>query len=199
MIAASQRPMLTPEEYLTLEEASEIRHEYVEGEIYAMSGGTDAHSTISLNCAAILRAHGRGSGCRTFGPDMKAHLERLQVYYYPDVQVTCEPRDQQNIQFKQYARLIVEVLSKSTEAFDRGQKFENYQTLDSLQEYVLIDQYRPRVDCFRRTETGLWLLQGYGPGERVQFKTVGWEGAIEDLYEDVIFQSPMSEVSVTDV
>ena len=187
MIAVPQCSRLTPEEYLAFEETSQARHEYVDGQIYAMAGGTDDHNAIALNCASILKAHLRGSGCRTFMSDVKTQLDALNIYYYPDVFVTCDERDKENRKLKRYPCLIIEVLSDSTEAIDRGTKFENYQILESLQEYVLINQSRQRVDCFRRAENGLWLLQGYGSGEQVQFQSIGWEGDISDLYEDVDF------------
>lgn len=145
MVASLQRPRLTPEEYLALEESSTIRHEYVDGEIYAMAGGTDDHpddhNAIALNCASILKAHLRGSSCRAFISDVKTQLDSLNIYYYPDVFVTCDARDQTNRKLKRYPCLIIEVLSDSTEAIDRGKKFEHYQTLDSL----MIRNYDPKL------------------------------------------------------
>lgn len=187
MIASQQRSKLTPDEYLALEAESQTRHEYVNGEIYAMAGGTDEHNAIVGNAYALLKAHVRGSGCRAFFSDMRMQIDSLNIYYYPDVFVSCDELDQDNKTLKRHPCLIIEVLSQSTEAIDRGEKFENCQTLESLQEYVLINQTRQRVDCFRRAENGLWLLQGYGPGEQVQLQSVDWEIAVEDLYEDVVF------------
>jgi len=112
----------------------------------------------------------------------------LNVYYYPDVMVTCDRRDRELTSFKRHPCLIVEVLSASTEAFDRGDKFADYQHLESLQEYVLINQKRQRVECFRRNEQGLWVLQSYQSGDTVQLTSVGFECAIAQLYEDVEFE-----------
>jgi len=187
MIASQQRSKLTSDEYLALEQASEVRHEYVDGKVRAMAEGTDEHNAIVGNAYALLKAHVRGSGCRAFFSDMRMQLDSLNIYYYPDVFVSCDERDQGNKKLKRYPRLIIEVLSQSTEAIDRGEKFENCQTLESLQEYVLINQTRQRVDCFRRADNGLWVLQGYGPGERVRFQSVGLEVEIAELYEDVVF------------
>ena len=191
MIASPQQPYLTPEAYLQMEEHSPIKHEYIDGYIYAMVGANDAHVTIALNLAAILRSHVRGSGCRVYMADMKARIESLNRYFYPDILVTCDPRDQETPLEKRFPRLIVEVLSDSTEAFDRGDKFADYQTLDSLQEYVLITTKRQRVECFRRNEAGLWVLQSYtNQQEPFRLESINFAGAIADLYEDVMFTSP---------
>ncbi len=191
MIASPQQPYLTCEEYLQMEEHSPIKHEYIDGQIYAMVGANDAHVTIALNLATILRSHVRGSGCRVYMADMKARIESLNRYFYPDILVTCDPRDQETPLEKRFPCLIVEVLSDSTEAFDRGDKFADYQTLDSLQEYVLINTKRQRVECFRRNEAGLWVLQSYtDKQETFQMQSIRFEGAIADLYEDVTFASP---------
>ena len=191
MIASPQQPYLTSEEYLQMEEHSPIKHEYIDGQIYAMVGANDAHVTIAGNLFALLRNHIRGTGCRIYISDMKARIESLNRYFYPDILVTCDPRDQETPLEKRFPRLIVEVLSDSTEAFDRGDKFADYQTLESLQEYVLINTKRQRVECFRRNEAGLWVLQSYtDKQETFQLQSIGFEGAIADLYEDVTFASP---------
>ncbi|MEM9510531.1 MAG: Uma2 family endonuclease, partial [Cyanobacteria bacterium P01_E01_bin.35] len=137
MIASQQDSRLTPEAYLQLEVDSDIKHEYIDGEIYAMGGATDTHVTIALNLAVLLRNHLRNSDCRVYISDMKVKIETKNRFFYPDVMVTCEPQDRENTTYKQFPRLIIEVLSDSTEAFDRGDKFADYQSLSSLQEYVL--------------------------------------------------------------
>ena len=188
MIASPDKSYLTPEEYLQLEAASDSKHEYINGEIYAMAGATDTHVTIALNIAVMLRSHLRGSGCRVFISDMKVRIETKNRFYYPDVMVTCETKDRENSTYKQFPRLIIEVLSDSTEAFDRGDKFADYQSLPSLQEYVLINTKKARIECFRRTEEGLWLLQFYEL-EDSQFKltSVDFTSKISDVYEEVEF------------
>ncbi|WP_019505578.1 Uma2 family endonuclease [Pleurocapsa sp. PCC 7319] len=191
MIASPDKSYLTPEEYLQLEAASDSKHEYINGEIYAMAGATDTHVTIALNIAVMLRNHLRGSGCRVFISDMKVRIETKNRFYYPDVMVTCELKDRENSTYKQFPRLIIEVLSDSTEAFDRGDKFADYQSLPSLQEYVLINTKKARIECFRRTEEGLWLLQFYEL-EDGQFKltNIDFTGNISDVYEEVEFVEP---------
>ncbi|MBW4657393.1 MAG: Uma2 family endonuclease [Drouetiella hepatica Uher 2000/2452] len=188
MIASPQQPYFTPEEYLHLEENSPIKHEYRDGQVYDMAGASDEHVTISLNLAAFLRSHVRGTGYRVYIADMKARIESIDRFYYPDILVTCDRRDQETSTYKRFPCLIIEVLSDSTEAFDRGDKFADYQTLESLQEYVLINAKRQRVECFRRNEAGLWVLQSYTPAQKIfRLDSVNFEGAIDALYEDVIF------------
>ncbi|MBW4650912.1 MAG: Uma2 family endonuclease [Kastovskya adunca ATA6-11-RM4] len=188
MIASPQHPYLTADEYLQLEEQSPVKHEYIDGQIYAMAGASDPHVTIALNLATLLRNHVRGSGCRVYISDMKARIETLNRFYYPDVMVTCDSRDQEKPTYKRFPTLIIEVLSDSTEAFDRGDKFADYQELDSLREYVLINTKRTRVECFRRNDEGLWVLQSYTPEQRAfRLDSIDFEGTLETLYEDVVF------------
>lgn len=178
---------LSPEDYLAAEAASPTKHEYRDGDVYAMAGGTDAHNQITGNLYALLRAHLRGRGCRTYFADIKARIETINRFYYPDVMVTCDERDTALSTYKQHPCLIVEVLSESTEAFDRGDKFADYRQLDSLQEYVLISQTRQQVEVFRRSAEGLWVLHPYGTGDQIVLASVAWEGNMADLYEDVSF------------
>jgi Uma2 family endonuclease len=194
MIASPQPTYLTSEEYLQMEEASDIKHEYIDGQVYAMAGASDAHVTITLNLASALRNHVRGSGCRVYIADMKARIESLNRFYYPDIMVTCDERDRETSVYKQFPCLIVEVLSDSTEAFDRGDKFADYQQIESLQEYVLINTKRQRVECFRRSDEGLWVLQSYTAQQKsFQLKSIDFEGTMEMLYEDVVFGDVMDQ------
>ena len=188
MIASPQFNYLSPTEYLQLEEHSALKHEYIDGKVCAMAGASDRHVTISLNLASALRNHLRGSGCRVFMSDMKAKIETANRFFYPDVMVTCDERDRANTNYKEYPRLVIEVLSSSTEAFDRGDKFSDYQQLASLQEYILISTNRQKVDCFRRNDDGLWLLQPYSlPNSLVQIQSVDLEIELATIYEDVDF------------
>jgi Uma2 family endonuclease len=185
MVALSQTP-LTPDEYLQLEAESTVKHEYVDGEVFAMAGASDVHVTIALNMAALLRSHVRGTNCRIYIADMKARVEARNCFYYPDVMVTCDERDRATSTYKRFPKLIVEVLSDSTEAFDRGDKFTDYQALDTLEEYVIINTRHQRVECFRRTPDNLWLLQAYtAESEQFELQSLEFTDAIAALYEDV--------------
>ena len=187
MVASKSDTYVSPEDYLAGEKVSPIKHEYRQGEIYAMAGAKKAHAIISLNAAILLRNHLRGSGCIPYVADVKVRIEAANCYYYPDVAVSCDERDKNaDEDFIRYPRLIVEVLSPTTAAFDRGDKFADYRTSESLQEYVLINQERVSVECFRRNAEGLWVLYPYTQGQEVQFASVNFSCAIETLYEDAI-------------
>jgi Uma2 family endonuclease len=187
MIASSKFNYITPDEYLEMEEKSEIKHEYIDGYVYAMAGANDPHVTITGNAFAMIRSHLRGSGCRVYFSDMKARIDSLNRFYYPDVIVTCDPRDTQSQNQKRFPKLIIEVLSKSTEGFDRGDKFADYQQIESLEEYVLINTKSQRLDCFRKEE-GRWFLETYSRvQENFQLSSINFEGKFDDIYEDVRF------------
>ena len=187
MIASVQQSCLTADEYLELEAQSDTKHEYIDGQVYAMAGASDNHVTIALNLATLLRSHVRGSGCRVYIADMKARIESLNRFYYPDVMVTCDPRDLETSTYKRFPSLIVEVLSDSTEAGDRGDKFVDYQELETLREYVLINTKRQRVECFRRNEQALWVLQFYTLQTSFRLDSIDFEATLAALYEDVTF------------
>jgi Uma2 family endonuclease len=184
-MVASRVPLLSPEEYLAWEEQAEVRHEYIDGEIFAMAGSSDDHATIVLNCSIVLTPSVRGAGCRIYPQDVKAKIQGQSRYYYPDLLVTCDGRDREDKYVKRHYKLIVEVLSESTEAFDRGKKFEDYRRSASLEEYLLVAQDRVSVDVFRRNGLGKWEFEGYGPGDEVELVSLGGRFAIGDLYEDV--------------
>ncbi|MDD1415198.1 Uma2 family endonuclease [Dolichospermum sp. ST_con] len=184
---------LSPEEYLEAEKSSPIKHEYIQGKIYAMAGASDAHVTITANLVALLRNHIRGTGCRIYVADMKARIESLDIFYYPDIMVTCDSRDTQFEYFKRYPSLIIEVLSPSTEALDRGDKFSDYQELDTLQEYVLVSQNRQRIDCFRRNSEGRWVLYSYRGNQQLELTSVNFSCSLTDVYEDVTFPTNLSK------
>jgi len=189
MIASPKSINISPEEYLQMEQISDIKHEYIDGQVYAMAGASDAHVTIALNLASLLRNHVRNSGCRVYIADMKAQIQSLNRFYYPDIMVTCDDRDRETSVYKQFPCLIIEVLSDSTEALDRGDKFADYQQMESLQEYVLINTKKQRIECFRRGDDGLWILQSYtSPQDAYQLQSIDFTGTMVELYEDVSFE-----------
>lgn len=186
MFASKESFYISRENYLKGEEISPVRHEYIRGEVYAMAGGTQAHNVVAGNIFALLRNHVRGTGCRTFVENMKVLIDAADVYYYPDVTVTCDERDRNpSDSFIRYPSLVVEVLSDNTEAFDRGDKFADYQQIETLQEYVLVSQKRQRVECFRRNGEGRWELYNFGKGEEIELASINFRVNISALYEDV--------------
>lgn len=186
MVINKREYYISPEEYLEGEKVSQVKHEYIDGEVYAMAGASDAHVTITGNLFSLLRNHVRGSGCRVYMADMKAQIQAINRYYYPDVMVTCDTQDREFEYFKSSPCLIVEVLSGSTEAFDRGKKFTDYRHLQPLQEYVLISQDTMSVECFRRNEERRWVLYPYEKGEEVHLASVDFRFCIATIYEDVV-------------
>jgi Uma2 family endonuclease len=186
MIALCDSVFLAPEEYLKLEEKSNIKHEYIDGQVYTMAGTTDTHNTIGLNLALLIRNQLRGSDCRVYFADIKARIEKCNRFYYPDIIVTCDPKDRETPTYKRFPKLIIEVLSNSTEAFDRGDKFNDYQTLDSLEEYVLVNTKHQRFETFRRNDQGLWVLQTYRPDDQTfELQSINLTASFTDLYQDV--------------
>ncbi len=174
---------MSVQEYLTQERTSPVKPEYVEGHVYAMAGGTLAHDIVANNVRAILRNHLRGHPCHLLGPDVIPQVS-AEVYYYPDALVVCEDTLDLTTRGVQTARLVVEVLSDSTEAHDRGTKFKSYQTLPGCQEYLLIDGRRRGVERFHCGEQHLWVYQHYTSGETITLDTVGLTCPIADFYED---------------
>ena len=184
MVTARQE-YISPEEYLEAEKISEIKHEYINGEVYALQGASDAYTTIALNLATMLLNNLRGSGCRVYMSDMKAQVYRRSRYYYPDVMVTCDARDRDSEYSKAHSCLIIEVLSDGTEAKDRGTKFKDYRRSPSLREYVLVSQDTMNIDIFRRNEDGHWVLYSFVEGEEIEFTSVDFRCDIAAIYQDV--------------
>ena len=172
-----------PEEYLRGEERGEIRHEFVRGQLFDMVGGTDTHNLISLNIASGLREHLRDRACRVFMADMKVRVAPADVYYYPDVIVTCDSRDQESY-FKERPCLIVEVLSATTEGTDRREKFLAYELLESLEEYLLVQQSRREVELFRRKSADSeWTKSVHTGGEEVALESLKLSLPLSQIYE----------------
>lgn len=184
-------PQIKPEfdidAYMDWEETQSERHEYLHGEVFAMSGGTDAHYTILLNAATQLKSALSGKPCRAFVSGMKLRIDRADAVFYPDVFVTCDARDRlpEASLAKQHPSLIIEVLSDSTAAYDRSRKFELYQQIDTLQEYLLIEQDRKHADLFRKNSEGLWVLHPAGAGDLIRLDSLDVTLGLDDLYEEV--------------
>lgn len=179
---------LSPEAYLEWEKGQADKHEYLNGEVFAMVGVKDSHATVALNLASLLKTHLKSGPCRVYISDMKARVDQVNAFFYPDVMVTCDPRDRETDYFKRHPLLIAEVLSDSTAAFDRGGKFAAYRQLESLQEYLLIDPDGYSVDCFRKDAEGHWVLYPYTRGDGVELASVKLRVDMEALYEGVAVQ-----------
>ncbi len=186
MIISKSHTYFTPEDYLEIERISPIKHEYLQGQLIAMAGASKAHVIITGNLSALLVNHLRGKGCIPYGMDMKVRLPDLKIFYYPDLAVTCDDRDRTSTEdFILHPKLIIEVLSDSTEAFDRGDKFNDYKAISELQEYVLIHQNQVLVERFQRKSDNLWLPQIYQTGDTIEFTSIDFTCPIAVLYENI--------------
>ncbi len=152
MSALPKQDFITAEEYLAGEELTDIRHEYLGGSVYAMAGTTDDHNIICLNLVTHIRSHLRGGPCRVFMESVKLRLAvaRDDFFYYPDIMVTCDPRDTEKL-FKRHPKLLIEVLSDHSERIDKREKFFSYTRIESLEEYVLVSQSTMEAVVFRRS------------------------------------------------
>jgi Uma2 family endonuclease len=199
MVAAKDNPpRFTPEEYFAWEEQQLHRHEYIDGEVYAMTGGTVIHSQIASNFNRLLGNHLSGSGCKTLNSDARVNILKSSHYVYPDVSVTCDERDKTTAQYITYPCLIVEVLSASTESYDRGNKFKLYRRNPILQEYVLVDAETIAIEIFRKTPDNNWQILDHEPGDIVGLASVKLTFPIERAYEDVVFPEKNSAEDMID-
>ncbi|MCW6050163.1 Uma2 family endonuclease [Lyngbya sp. CCAP 1446/10] len=189
MIAVKDKfPKLTPEEYFIWEEQQLLRHEYLNGEVYAMSGGTQNHGRIASNIIFIVKGHLRGGGCQVGNSDCRVNVFETKNYIYPDVSVTCDDRDRTAIQAIQFPCLIVEVLSPSTASYDRGDKFRLYRRNPSLQDYVLVDAEKIAIDLYRKNDRGNWEIFNYQSGDNIYLQSIDLSFPIESVYEDIVFE-----------
>ncbi|MEE3715455.1 Uma2 family endonuclease [Tumidithrix elongata RA019] len=174
-------------EYLSYEQESSIKHEFVNGQAFAMAGASETHNVIVGNLIAGIRPHLRGSGCRVFPSDMKLTVAAADnATYYPDVMVVCDRTDSDPY-VKQKPCLLVEVLSQSTALLDRREKLFNYQKLPSLQEYVLVSQSEMQVELYRKDADGKWLVQSLHAGDTLHLGSIDLAIALSEIYEDVEF------------
>ena len=182
---AAHQPAFTGIDYLAWEAGQAERHEFIEGEVFARAGAEDRHITVSGNAYIALRHHLAGSPCRTYMADMRLLVAASNSYFYPDVLVTCSARDAASPLVKSEPKLIIEVLSKSTAAYDRGGKFSHYRQLPSLEEYMLVDLDQRSADVFDKREDGLWLLHPFAKGETVTLASVGLSIGAAQLFAEV--------------
>jgi Uma2 family endonuclease len=188
MIAVREQfPRFTPEEYFAWEELQNCRHEYIDGEVYAMTGGTINHGQISANFITILRNHLRGSGCKVLSSDARVNIHASNNYVYPDVSVTCDERDKTATQSILYPCLIIEILSPGTEAYDRGNKFAMYRRNPCLRDYVLVNADQIAIEIYHRGQDSKWDILNYRAEDNIELKSVDLTFAIEQVYEDIIF------------
>ncbi|MDR2155747.1 MAG: Uma2 family endonuclease [Burkholderiaceae bacterium] len=182
---AAQQAAMTAEEFLAWEVGQTERHDFVDGEVFAMAGAEDRHVTVSGNIYIALRQHLSGTPCRAFITDMKVATADDRSFFYPDVIVTCSLVDRQSPLVKREPTLIVEVLSPSTAAYDQGTKFAHYRQITTLREIAFIDLDDRRTEVYRKGADGLWVLHSFGKGADVQFASVDLTITAAALFADV--------------
>ena len=179
------KPTMSAKDFLEWDRTQTIRHEFVDGEVFAMAGAEDWHVTVTANVYMALRPHLAGTPCRVLMLDTKVHVARANSYFYPDVLVTCDAADHANRLIKSNPKLLVEVLSPSTAAYDRGDKFARYRLIDALQEYVVVDIDSRRTDIHRKGADGLWVLHPFEAGAAIHLASVALDIAAEQLFAEV--------------
>ena len=176
---------ISEDDYLALEARSSVRHEYVAGEVFAMTGASIRHNVIAGNIYTAIRQHLRGTPCRAVMESVKLRLREESSVFYPDVMVTCEPQLHELSAEQQIVEepvLVLEVLSPATEGIDRREKLRAYRTLPSLKEYVLVSQDFIKVEIFRRREDIGWDIVTYEAGDDVRFSSIELELPMLEVY-----------------
>ncbi len=188
MVESVLHSEMTEAEYLAFERGSSEKHEYVDGEVFAISGGTGDHAAVAANLIRELGNAVFGRGCRVLTSDMRIKIPGAARYVYPDASVVCaEPEyTDETRDTLTNPQVVVEVLSDSSEAYDRGEKFEAYQTIASLSCYVIASQTKARLEVFTRQEDGGWLLRSYGPGEHAALASIDCRLDVNRVYTDVL-------------
>lgn len=195
MALPQTKPVFDAAAYLVWEAEQPDRNEFVAGEVFAMVGVRQAHNIATLNLAMALRSQVKGGPCRVFVESVKTRVEAADCFFYPDLAVTCDPRDRATPDYISHPSLVVEVLSESTAAYDRGKKFAAYRKLESLQEYLLVDLETRRLELFRRNPENHWVLYDYGAGEHIEFTALNISLPVDLVFEDT---DEPPEITATD-
>lgn len=193
-MSALETPRYTPDQYLEWERAAPVKSEYFDGQIFAMAGASEAHNLITLNIAGELRQQFKGKPCRTYSNDMRVKVSESGLYTYPDVVVVCGERVFSDAvqDTLENPTVIFEVLSPTTEAYDRGAKFAQFRRLPSLQEYVLVSQTEFLVEQFVRQSDRNWLfLESYGEAASVSLLTLAVTLPLSEIYDRIEFPPPV--------
>jgi Uma2 family endonuclease len=178
-------PRFDRQDYFTWEAEQPLKHEYVAGEVFVQAGARQNHVVVALNIAAALRQHLRGTPCRSYISDMQLEVVQADAVFYPDVVVSCHAEDLAAERVLRHPRVIVEVLSDSTVAYDRGGKFAAYRMPESLQEYVLIDPEHRSLEIFRRLPSNDWLLATGDSARALVLASLEMEIGLDEVFEDV--------------
>ncbi len=187
-MSAVPQTYLTPAEYLAIERKATTKSEYFNGQMWAMAGGLEPHNRISINVTGELHIQFKGRPCREYGSDQRIKVAATGLYTYPDASALCGELefDDEHRDTLLNPQVLVEVLSKSTERYDRGDKFEHYQRIPSLQDYLMISQKKHHLDHYHRQDDGSWLLRVYTSlDDVVELSSVGCRLALREIYDKV--------------
>lgn len=197
MVSVAPQLRMTEDEYLAFERASEEKHEYIDGEIFAMSGARRAHSRLCIRFGTLLELALEKRRCEVYDSHMRVHMPFSRRYVYPDASVVCGKPTFQDNKFDTLLnpRVVVEVLSESTEDYDREDKFTHYKTIPSLAHYVLASQTEKLVEVFTRQLDGSWSLEKYQAGQKIVLSALECEIEVDEIYADV-FDVEVEYVSV---
>src|ERR1700694_626221 len=196
MVAQPHRVLMSVKDYLALDrESHDVRYEFIDGYAYMMSGGTLNHSTISINVTSLLRSLLRGNSYRVYNSDARVRLFESR-YVYPDASISCDERDRGTGDMISSPRTVVEVLSPSTDVYDRGRKFVYYRSCPTIEEYVLVDTQRQAVDVYRRATETLWTLHLFGPGDQMELASLNISFPMAALYENVTLPGDAPDASL---
>lgn len=191
-MSAIPKTKLTPEEYLERERKSEERHEYFDGEIFAMSGAKRNHNKVATNVSGLIWQHLRSRDCESYSNDMRVFVPETGLYTYPDIVVVCgEPKFKDDVfDTLLNPNLLIEVLSETTESYDRGRKFQHYRGIESLREYVLVAQDEARIEKYVKQGDGFWLLsEAVGVDAEIEFSSIECRVALREVYDKIDFSA----------
>ena len=191
-MSAIPKRKITPKEYLEMERKAEFRSEYFDGKIFAMAGAKRRHNVVAWNIGGELREKLKNKNCEAYPADMRVFVPETGLYTYPDLVVVCgEPEFQDDV-FDTLLNpiLLIEVLSESTESYDRGKKFQHYRSIESLQEYVLVSQDEARIEKYVRHGDGFWFLtEAVGLDSEIEFISIESNIALAEVYDKIDFSA----------
>jgi Uma2 family endonuclease len=197
MVSAASKIRLTYPEFAAGEVDSPVKHEYVLGQVFAMSGSTPEHAALTASIMGLMSMQLRGKPCRVYSPDLRIRIDAADVGTYPDTSVVCGEleRSKEDPNSAVNPTLIVEVLSDSSEAYDRGDKFSYYRQLASLKVYVLVSQRKVVIERYVRNSDGSWTMSAFGPGERVAFAAIDCELSVDDVYDGIALATSVTKLT----
>jgi Uma2 family endonuclease len=187
MVRVASTIRLTYTEFAAGEIDSSVKHDFVRGQVFAMSGSTPEQAALTVSLSGLLSTKLRGKPCRPYSPDLRIRIQEADVGTYPDISVICGEleRSTEDAHSAVNPTLIVEVLSDSSEAYDRGDKFSYYRLLPSLKTYVLVSQRKIAIERHIRNADGSWTMTSFGPGERIALDSIDCDLSVDDVYEGI--------------